>query len=800
MTNNNIEKINDSIFMSNIGVLYDGILKLSEILDSSPNTKCDDNLDISDKSASQYKRLENLIKGAYGETDDSPRQNVLYSYITFIKQYVNNRDHAIDYTDKLYRLYRAARDLANSSLQQIRENLQEVAKSAGSLMEAEECYIVYFDEHTQTATEIAWDCRHDNYEDGGKYSEYIGSILQGIHQNELKIPTQSSRNIFSVEEIGWSCNIEIVDSSSNVRVLEIRNPEGNTVKNKTTESEDDATEKSKTYLISVKLPIEFNKKLQNGISVYFIFQIENDEHLLEKNGKHRYCSGSWRFRVRSFNTFYNTLVNGLSKNIAYILSEKFFYPRLKNTNNDGIINILHISDIHYKTATTTFKESQLDKYNPDLLVVTGDLVQADGNANTIAERYEQCKKELIKLAKQLFKYEWRDRVLIIPGNHDYASMNEVIANDDGRAFSGAKPPKITDIVNPRVKFAYYLGFVSSFRRDFFNSNRYIDYDINYIDNRFDDWGISFLLLNSSSGVSAYRHNKVALSKSKISMLSNKMDDDMFNICLIHHTPLFNIMYIKDRSSVFAPIQDAYLTLFYDENWKHKAEIKDNVIKLCNTMKILNNGVTVGCTDSWGDLHKKILNYDLENEVSSTQSSEFVIKERIIWFVLELVCARIYNIISENEGEQELCVKEIKKFIELIKDNKKAEDGKKLLEKVYQRHSEVLGRIAQEKMVADDDSTRYCSVIKELIEKKKVNLFMGGHQHTPSFCVSQNKKSDAIKYSLNDNLFSDKKVYISEAGKFFDFKTDINQNVFSFNIIRIDTENASCECEIVLNHF
>ena len=37
--NENILKINDSIYMSNIGVMYDGILKLSEIIENSKDTK-----------------------------------------------------------------------------------------------------------------------------------------------------------------------------------------------------------------------------------------------------------------------------------------------------------------------------------------------------------------------------------------------------------------------------------------------------------------------------------------------------------------------------------------------------------------------------------------------------------------------------------------------------------------------------------------------------------------------------------------------------------------------------------------
>lgn len=769
--NKNIDKINNSIFMSNIGVLYDGILKLAEIIENQTT------------EVEAKEKLAKTIKEAYGNDTESPRQNVLYSYISFIKEYVQDVNEAIAYTLSMYKLYNSAKHLFVSSLQQMRENLQEVAKSAGTVMDAQECYIVYFDEHTQSATEIAWDCQTGKYEDGGNYSEYIGSILQGIHRSESKQYINASKdNTFEVNEIGWTSKIEIIASSSNVRVLSVKEQD-----NKSSEKQSENTAPD-DYLISLKLPIEFNQKIQNGISVYFIFQIKNDGCFLDENSK--YCYKSWRFRVRSFNTFFNTLVNGLSKNIAYILSEKFFYPRLA-AREDNCINILHISDIHYKTENTEFLFPD-NNNNIDLLVVTGDLVQADGNADTISKRYEMCKKELIKLAKRLFKYEWRDRVLIVPGNHDYASMNEVIADNAGRAFSGAKAPGITDVVNPRVKFAYYLGFVSSFRREFFNSDKYIDYDINYIDNRFDDWGISFLLLNSSSGVSAHRQNKVALSKSKIGMLLNKMDDDKFNICLLHHTPLFNIVYIKDRSSVFAPIQDAYLTLFYDENFDLLKEdkIKENIIKICKDMKITTNG-TLHINDDWKEFHSKILNYKIEGSIPEKMISD-VAKERIIWRLFESVCTKLYDI-NKSPAKQKSCKDAVKNLIKLFEKEEKTIEGKKLLEKIHERHSEVIGRIAQEKTVSDDDTNRYSNLVETLIKNDKANLFMGGHQHLPSFCVSENIKNDAIKYQLEKNLFKNKKIYISEAGQYINKKE--NAIFYNYNLIRINKEDFSCHCTI-----
>jgi len=762
-----IQKINDSIFMSNIGVLYDGIIKLDEIVCCGT-------------------KIEEAIKSAYGEENNTPMQNVLFSYIRFIKTYINDLEDAITYTKKLYYLYCSAKKLLDSSLQQIRSNLQDVAKTAGELVDSNECYIVYYDEHTQTSTEIAWDCSAGNYEDGGAYSEYIGSMLQGIHQNELKSPFD---NNFFVKELNWYKNIQIIERASNIRVFSVEES-----------NRGELGETEKTYFISIKMPIEFNKKPQNGISVYFIFQLKNNSGLIP--GENRYGYSSWRFRMRSFNTFFNTLINGLSKNIGYILSEKFFYPRLEKSHNKEI-NLLHISDIHFAETMSFNLPKFPETEKPDLLVVTGDLVQANGNADTIAKRYELCKKELIKLAKRLFEYEWRDRVLIVPGNHDYASMNEAIANNSGRAFINASAPSIIDEVNPRVKFAYYLGFVSSFRRDFFNSNRHIEYDINYIDNRFDDWGISFLLLNSSSGVTAHRQNKVALSKSKIEILSSKLDKDKFNICLIHHTPLFNIMYIKDRSSVFGPIQDVYLAMFYNDSFIHF----DNGV-IINNIKSIYNLLPCGEIKECGslmELHKEILGYAPEKEIVNLkeQNRDYIIIERIIWELWELVCFQMYMIISDKENEKILAVNFFKCFLEFAKNavsstENKSVEGYRLIEKMCELNSEVIGRIAQEKAVAEDDHNRYKEIVSSLINDEKVNLFMGGHQHVPAYCEWEinSPLCSAIKYniSVNPDLPEKKKIYISETSQLYGNVNNLEKN-FSFNMIRVNPNTNSCSCTI-----
>lgn len=114
------------------------------------------------------------------------------------------------------------------------------------------------------------------------------------------------------------------------------------------------------------------------------------------------------------------------------------------------ISILHISDIHKA------KEMSLDNLlnslirdrerwdeegirQPDYIVLSGDVIQGGESEEIIAHQYAEAEVFLSKLCKEFLGEEHRDRVIIVPGNHDVSwpfsdsCMEPVEVNDENVA-------------------------------------------------------------------------------------------------------------------------------------------------------------------------------------------------------------------------------------------------------------------------------------------------------------------------------------------------------------------------------
>ncbi len=109
-------------------------------------------------------------------------------------------------------------------------------------------------------------------------------------------------------------------------------------------------------------------------------------------------------------------------------------------------SILHISDLHRDLSDEIENVSLLESLRndfdqfekqipaiqaPSLAIVTGDLVYGVSPGRVDAEKelqrqYEQAKEFLVGLADQFFGGR-RDRIVILPGNHDVC-YNDVMAS------------------------------------------------------------------------------------------------------------------------------------------------------------------------------------------------------------------------------------------------------------------------------------------------------------------------------------------------------------------------------------
>src|SRR5699024_8560544 len=87
------------------------------------------------------------------------------------------------------------------------------------------------------------------------------------------------------------------------------------------------------------------------------------------------------------------------------------------------------------------------KIKIDLLAISGDIVDSkDANASRMEKNYRYAENLLNKIVITLWKddcgylpHDWRRRILITTGNHDYASMNQYQATLKHRSLTSAMP-------------------------------------------------------------------------------------------------------------------------------------------------------------------------------------------------------------------------------------------------------------------------------------------------------------------------------------------------------------------------
>ena len=133
------------------------------------------------------------------------------------------------------------------------------------------------------------------------------------------------------------------------------------------------------------------------------------------------------------------------------------------------LTILHISDLHRDPSNPISNSSLLDSLErdrdrdryrtenpsisePDLIIVSGDVIygipeNSKDPDRELTQQYEQAEDFLIKLAKSFVNGN-RERVIIVPGNHD-VSLFHTMASMKKRPFDSASALSIQLIHRPK---------------------------------------------------------------------------------------------------------------------------------------------------------------------------------------------------------------------------------------------------------------------------------------------------------------------------------------------------------------
>lgn len=450
----------------------------------------------------------------------------------------------------------------------------------------------------------------------------------------------------------------------------------------------------------------------------------------------------------------NRLLEALEENYSRLLNFRFhcnyLRPISENYNSDDT-NILHISDLHLKDdeswSRDSLKLSNLegrlnelrDEKRIELLAVTGDIVHASENAATAQRKYKRAANLLFEIAKDLWgikgknnniilPHDWKRRVLITVGNHDYAAMNDMRVKTEARRVQTGIPASQSG--GTMAKYTYFLEFLSYFLDA--PTQKLLSNDLNEI-REYSNLNLIVGIFNTCSEANALQNNKVSLNREKVELIVKdsrwEEDNDYNHLVLMHHSPEYSINYFDDK----------YNKWHWDDICGFNDLYKSFIAAECKLI-IKNNLVSSDRSDEIKDHCKKVTGVDID----STNA-------------LQIFVEQFNDFVCDNRNTEE---KELKYLTtsELFADMKMLNGiALHLTEQPNEFIEQFKTSVRNLTVTMLDDNTRFnetCTLI--LNDLKKQYCVLSGHEHK---CEYFNKGNYEI--FIIDKLYTDNKELIFE---------------------------------------
>lgn len=265
----------------------------------------------------------------------------------------------------------------------------------------------------------------------------------------------------------------------------------------------------------------------------------------------------------------NRLLSCLKRDYAVLLNFRYDCSYIKSTTeNANSLKILHISDLHLNELNQEILMDGIDlpdfsrnNNQIDLLAITGDIVNASSNASEAQEKYRLATKFVRKLAKCLWglknkktgivilPHDWKRRILIVPGNHDYTTMSDVVVETESRKIKAAFPAN--ESAGTMSKLTYYIEFLA----DCLDVPivEFVKNDMNEVRD-YKNLKVTVGLFNTVAQSNSLQNNKVGFTQEeRLGDLLNKKGwwksadkEDYTRVALSHHSPLYEINYFDDK--------------------------------------------------------------------------------------------------------------------------------------------------------------------------------------------------------------------------------------------------------------
>lgn len=445
----------------------------------------------------------------------------------------------------------------------------------------------------------------------------------------------------------------------------------------------------------------------------------------------------------------------LRERLSYIIQRDLHaLLRFRNTYeyveplNPSTNVFLHISDLHIrkddeKKIVRCLDNISIPKDKIDLLLITGDVVQADKSSFNIEQNYKTAARIIKRIAQKIWnedgrlRQDWRKRVVIIPGNHDYATMTDIETVEKRRETASGTPSDAEGTT--MAQFAYFIDFI----QDLLNIDigKYIHNNLNEI-RHYEKLDTDLICLHSSTGVGPLRSNKVKLSNESIKrmMINYTHTPSRQVICLVHHTPDFPIDYVEDmyHSRLFVQSRE-YKNLIHEfkefvtnnndshDNLKSfdelfKSAISQIRLSSCREPDLVIRRYYKTYLKSCGIEVKSEIDYDTFSKSCSADTKDILIA--------------IYCEDLEREFKSSLLHKDISHYLKTVKARDMSSE----------RSMQIASKIGNAKNMSDIDRGEYKESFQTIAGH--INLILGGHRHI-------HVKSE----------YEGKPVY--EAGRFYD---------------------------------
>lgn len=412
--------------------------------------------------------------------------------------------------------------------------------------------------------------------------------------------------------------------------------------------------------------------------------------------------------------------------------------------NGSLSKVMHISDLHVSSSNCEAIIKSIEKtdfkFTPDLLLITGDVAQGSYSAMSFLDNYRKASLVIRTLAKKLWGYtvtdsrgfrsfirnDWKKRIVISTGNHDYASMNDLIAENKKRKTLSGKP--VSEPSNTLIRHSYFIIFLHDLLG--MDIDEIVESDINELIN-YDMLNITVFNINSNSRVNPYRTNKVRINADAVEKIFKSTKEENFLLCMMHHTPMYNINYIND--------------VFYLKDNIESEEVKNKFVKFGLDYNDMQN--------IWLELINSVQN-ELEIPIYGLLKNE---QESLLESMLIWLDANKNKFFNENGLDDFLY------YVKTEQKDRKSDD----------RCNHLVSTLKEQRCSSESDMNTYIRFAKVFFESIKQQYYiLGGHNHRPI------KYADALDGPFRNclGIYEASKFYEPKIGlSFILFELDRNQN-------------------------